>query len=105
MKICDCCGRNLDEGMFLAQSTSIDKLSKKCRVCKSWRGPGKPTPEEAEQFYLDLIEVLKNAARAVPLYRRDRAQFENFVHKEFVKANLDQKWKLPVWVNEQTILE
>ena len=104
VKVCACCGRSLSARMFVADQKADDKLSTKCRSCKSWRGRNEPTIEDVELFEATFRDILLTASkRADPI--TERALYENYFAKEFNKRGLSDEWKLPIWVNHDTLLD
>ena len=104
-KSCGCCGRTLSARMFVADQTAIDKLASKCRSCKAWRAQTEPSLLEVELYETEICDILQLASERVDDPARDRALYENFVAKLFHKRGLDTKWKLPIWVNNDTLLD
>lgn len=104
-KECVCCGRLLNSRMFTNEYHTEDGLSRKCRICKSWRDSGTPTLEEVVEFQDTLYDILRTAASMVSDPCRDRALYENFIAKEFYKRKISAKWGPPIWVNQHTLLD
>lgn len=104
-KTCSLCLRELDHRRFLWEQHSSDKLSSKCRTCKSWKGKKPPTLEEIVNFEVVLKRILRTAAERVENPSKDRAIFENYVVKSFDRSGLSENWKYPIWISSHTILE
>lgn len=98
VKECGNCHRTLSSRAFSYQQYADDKLSDECRTCKSYKGTGNPTLEQVLEYEEQMREIFKSIK-----YDPDehRILFERQVIYALEDTGLDQRWKLPVWINKK----
>jgi hypothetical protein len=97
-KICGGCGRTLNARAFFYSQHSKDKLTNKCRTCRSSKAPF--TVDDAIAFEVAMCEIILNAVDDCGGINEHRAEFDELVVSGMEAAGLLDKWNPPVWIGK-----
>lgn len=99
-KKCVACNRILDLRMFIYDSSYPDRMSDKCRTCKSYRKRQDPSLEEVDE-YEDFISTLITKTRLKLDPIDQRIQFTSSIYQAFKQSDFNKRWRAPVWIDKR----
>ena len=64
-----------------------------------------PSWDDIALYEREMADILRTASELVSDVRRERNLYENYIAKEFAKRGLTKEWKLPIWINKDTLID
>lgn len=101
-KQCSNCERTLHSSAFRYVQSKPDHLDHICLRCRSWKGDAFPElheVEEGEIWFRNLVDEAKSEFDP----ETDRLQFEKLLLLILTEEGYLDKWKEPLWLDDQLL--